>query len=74
MHTKLWYSISLLLFLLFSCGSPGKTNGVNKTAKPIVIKPQSSDTSRSSGGTTSPNNEFDQSRIDSIKQNKKKPK
>lgn len=74
MYTKLWCSISLLLLLFFSCGSPGKTNGINKTAKPVVIKPGTTDTTRSDGGSISPNHEAEQGRIDSIKQNKKKPR
>lgn len=73
MYIKLLFSISLLL-IFFSCGSPGKTNGVNKTAKPVVTKPQSSDTTNSDKGSISPNNEDDQGKIDSIKQNKRKPK
>ena len=75
---KFWLNTSMMIFLIAcnnhtSNSNPHQDNTGKKN--PVIITPSSKDTTKTNQkNTSSPNEEYDQHKIDSIKQNKPKPK
>lgn len=67
---NVWYSISLII-LLVSCNYHTNTNQTTGSKSPVTVKPEKSG-SGAPAKVISPNEEYDQHKIDSIKMNKKK--
>ena len=75
---KFWLSNSLMIALIAcNCHTTNKYTDHEMSGRttPVISTPSSKDTSKNhQSRTSSPNEEYDQHKIDSIKQNKPKPK
>jgi hypothetical protein len=75
---KFWLSANVLFALIACNNHTANSNQNHETTgvkKPVISTPTSKDTTiNHSTKTGSPNEEYDQHKIDSIKQNKPKPK